>query len=107
MTDSVALIHWHAPAKDAAIAQLREWQPELEALGAREIWLFGSVARGDDTAESDLDVALVANRPHDFMAKAVVWRFLDAKLDRCVDAVVFPISEKLAAYAEEDMVRVF
>ncbi|MGF2948721.1 nucleotidyltransferase family protein [Microbacterium sp. YY-02] len=30
----------------------------LEPLGAREITLFGSVARGDDTADSDIDLVV-------------------------------------------------
>ena len=37
---------------------LRALEPELRAAGVRHISVFGSVARGEDTATSDVDLAL-------------------------------------------------
>jgi predicted nucleotidyltransferase len=44
--------------KDDVIAVLRSHRPELEKLGVRHAALFGSVARGEAGAESDIDIAI-------------------------------------------------
>lgn len=43
-------------ARDHAIAHLKHHQAELQALGVEHATLFGSVARGDDRPDSDIDV---------------------------------------------------
>lgn len=40
------------------IARLRECEAELRARGVRHAALFGSLARGTATAESDIDILL-------------------------------------------------
>ena len=42
--------------KDLVIAKLREHEDELRAAGAEHVSIFGSVARGEATAGSDLDI---------------------------------------------------
>jgi predicted nucleotidyltransferase len=42
--------------KSTVIAKLREHEPELKAAGITRLSLFGSVARGDATPESDVDL---------------------------------------------------
>jgi hypothetical protein len=42
--------------KSAIIAKLREHEPELKAAGIVRLSLFGSVARGDQTPQSDVDL---------------------------------------------------
>ena len=42
--------------RDEILARLRAHEQELRALGVQAIALFGSVARGDDTPQSDVDV---------------------------------------------------
>ncbi len=42
--------------KDQVIAKLREHAPELKAAGIMRLAVFGSVARGDDSPESDVDL---------------------------------------------------
>jgi uncharacterized protein len=44
--------------KQEVIAKLREYEAELRARGVRHAALFGSVARGSATAESDIDIML-------------------------------------------------
>lgn len=45
-------------SKEEIIAKLVEHRSEFEAAGIRHMSLFGSVARGDDGPESDIDVAV-------------------------------------------------
>ena len=42
--------------KDQVIAKLREHEPELKAAGILRLAVFGSVARGDNSAGSDVDL---------------------------------------------------
>ena len=42
--------------RSAVIAKLREHENELKAAGILRLSLFGSVARGDQTPESDVDL---------------------------------------------------
>lgn len=45
------------------IAKLREHRDELVEVGAEHISLFGSVARGESTPDSDLDILVKLSRP--------------------------------------------
>ncbi|MCL6706165.1 nucleotidyltransferase domain-containing protein [Pseudomonas sp. R2.Fl] len=49
--------------KDQVIARLREHEAELRAAGAEHVSIFGSVARGEATAGSDLDVLVKLTEP--------------------------------------------
>ena len=42
--------------RNQAIARLKEHEAELKALGVQHLYLFGSIARGDAGAESDVDL---------------------------------------------------
>lgn len=42
--------------RSTVIAKLREYEPELKAAGIIRLSLFGSVARGDSSSESDVDL---------------------------------------------------
>src|SRR6266567_5453842 len=42
--------------KSTVIAKLREHEPELKAAGITRLSLFGSVARGDASSQSDVDL---------------------------------------------------
>lgn len=44
--------------RDRILTQLRQHQAELRSAGVVKLSLFGSVARGDDGPESDVDVAV-------------------------------------------------
>ena len=43
---------------EQAIATLRDYEPELKALGVASASVFGSVARGDAGVDSDVDVVV-------------------------------------------------
>ncbi len=42
--------------RESIIATLRAHEPELKAAGLLHLRLFGSVARGDNTPDSDVDI---------------------------------------------------
>ncbi len=44
--------------RDAVIATLRAHEPELKAAGVASLAVFGSVARGDERDDSDVDVVV-------------------------------------------------
>jgi uncharacterized protein len=75
---------------------LRALEPELRAAGVRHISVFGSVARGEDTATSDVDLALDLapdRTPPGFQFVVYIDRLkqrLAAALSRDVDIVVLP-----------------
>ena len=45
--------------KAEVLARLREREADLRALGIEHLSLFGSVARGEERADSDIDLAAV------------------------------------------------
>lgn len=75
---------------------LRALEPELRAAGVRHISIFGSVARGEDTAASDVDLALDLapdKTPPGFQFVVHIERLkerLAKALSRDVDIVVLP-----------------
>ena len=42
--------------RDEVLARLKEAEPALRARGIRRAAVFGSVARGDNSADSDIDI---------------------------------------------------
>lgn len=75
--------------RDQALSILRANRAEIESFGVRSIALFGSVARDEATADSDIDI-LVEFKPEE---RVGIFRFLDLKqysesiLGRSVDLV--------------------
>jgi len=68
--------------REAIIEVLRS---SVEGLVA--VYLFGSVARGDDHPESDVDAALLASRPLDPVVRWELQERLAAAVGRDVDLV--------------------
>ena len=74
-------------ARDIVIARLLELRPALEAAGVRHAFLFGSVARGQDVPESDVDIIvdLDPQRHIGLFKFEVIREFLRVELGRDVD----------------------
>jgi hypothetical protein len=66
---------------------LRDAKPELAALGIAHAAVFGSVARGDATADSDVDVLIDPDpdRPFSLIALSEIGLMLGDRLGRRVD----------------------
>lgn len=61
--------------------------PVLHAHGIRRASVFGSVSRGDDRPESDIDILVRLGKPMGLFAYMGLIRELEARLGRRVDLV--------------------
>ena len=90
---------------DGVEARLRDIKPELERrFGVRRIGVFGSIARGEEDADSDVDVLVELEEP-------IGWELVDLQdrleevLGRRVDLVtVGALREEMSATVMEEVV---
>jgi predicted nucleotidyltransferase len=75
------------PTREEILATINGHADELRRLGAKSLALFGSVARGEGTESSDIDL-LVELQPKTFDAYMDVKLFLERALGRKVDLVL-------------------
>lgn len=95
---------------ERVLAALRAHEAELRADGIRRLSLFGSVARGDDEAESDVDLAaeLDPEARIDLVRLVGLERRIGELLGRPVDLLPEPVEKpRLRANIERDRVRAF
>lgn len=100
--------------RDEIIAKLLEHRAELEAAGAEHVSLFGSVARGEATEESDIDVLVRLSEPVRqsgfgyFGALADLKSMIEDFTGRAVDVLPEPIrKDRLRQEVERDRVVAF
>ena len=98
----------------AIIEQLQANEQALKAQGINHVSIFGSLARGEDAARSDVDVCIKLDegaRPRGFaFARHVqaISEHLKQMLNRPVDVVVAPVyKERLRQEIERDSVHAF
>jgi predicted nucleotidyltransferase len=100
--------------RDEIIAKLRAHEPELRAAGIASLSLFGSIARGDDRSDSDIDV--VVRLSDQLTLKGFAYfgqieeltQHLEKILGRPVDVVIEPVQkERLRREIEEDRAVAF
>ena len=88
--DDITLSKKDRQAVEAAAAILRQQFP------VESVVLFGSKARGDDDAESDIDLLVLTSRP---VTDAEKWRMTDALFDLqlamevVISKLVIPLEE--------------
>jgi predicted nucleotidyltransferase len=100
--------------RDQIIAALRAHEPELRAAGVERLSLIGSVARGDQTERSDVDLAIRLS-PEGAAGGFAYFGRLDALtrriseiLGRPVDVVTEPIrTKRLRRAIEKEAVCAF
>jgi hypothetical protein len=67
-----------------ALANLRDYQRQLETMGIKELYLFGSVARDEAKPSSDVDVLVELAHPMGFeffALKPTLENFLGCEVD--------------------------
>ncbi|MBX9899091.1 MAG: nucleotidyltransferase domain-containing protein [Qipengyuania sp.] len=85
-------------------------QPELARSGIAALYLFGSFARGDSRADSDIDLAFDVEPDSKFnlFDQASLQTMLEERLGRHVDFLArHAIHPDLKPKIERDLVRVF
>jgi uncharacterized protein len=99
--------------RDEIIAKLRDHEAELRAAGVASLALVGSVARGDDDANSDIDVVVTfANDPPTGFAYFGridrLMKRLETVLGKPVDVIAEPIGNaRLRTAIEKDRTVAF
>lgn len=96
--------------RDEVLARLRPHEAELREAGITALYLFGSVARGDARADSDVDLMcdLDSAKPIGLFAFSGMQLRLQEVLDTKVDLVESAyIRPSIAARVRQDQVRIF
>ncbi len=95
---------------DHVIATLRAHEAELRQAGIRRLSLFGSVARGDAEADSDVDLAAELDPAAGIglFALGALERRLAELVGRTVDLLPEPVeNQRLRANVDRDRRRAF
>ena len=87
---------------------LRQHQAELSKLGVKSLALFGSVARGEADAESDLDILIdLREKPVTFDTYMDIKIYLEDLLDVPVDLVIAEtLHPRIKPFVKQDAVYV-
>ena len=93
--------------RDAIISLIRKNQAQLKDLGVRSLSIFGSVARGEETQGSDLDVLVEFEGQPTFDGFMDTKIYLEDLLGRKVDLVLpQAIKPQLKPHILQDMIHV-
>ena len=93
--------------RDEVLCILRAHWSEIQAFGVKSLSLFGSVARDEATAESDIDVLAEFKGPATFDGYTGLMIFLEDLLRRKIDLVTpAGIKPRLQPYIDRDLLRV-
>jgi predicted nucleotidyltransferase len=98
------------PELPETLRVLRTLEPSLRARSVRELYLFGSVARGDANRDSDVDLALAFDAEAEPSLFDIVHlkALLEHTLGRPVDlGELETMKPRVAAAAAGEMIRVF
>ncbi len=90
---------------ESMIATLRSHETELRQAGVRRLSLFGSVARGDAEADSDVDISIEFDpaAQMDLIRLVALERLLGNTLGRPVEILPEPVENpRLRANVERD-----
>jgi len=74
-------------AREDVLARIDRAAPELRGHAVKELWLFGSAAREELMAGSDIDILVDFNAPVTLFEFARLRRRLESLLGRSVDLV--------------------
>ena len=86
--------------------------PLLLPYGVKRVALFGSVVRGEDTPESDIDILIELKEPGKRPPLGLKWFGLEADLSRLLNREVELVSARalspyIRPYVEKEMVVIY
>lgn len=96
--------------RQTVIHRLKDNQRRLQALGLKRLSVFGSTARGEARADSDVDLAVTLDEDAgiDLFRFAAISEQVSRMLGTPVDMVIEPArNARMQALIERDRVRVF
>lgn len=94
-------------SRETILTRLRDLEPELKARGVARADLFGSIARGEASVDSDVDLMVELSRPMGFEffeLEEFLSNALGAPVELSTRAGMRP---RVLASAEADIVHVF
>ncbi|WP_235071197.1 nucleotidyltransferase family protein [Leptolyngbya sp. Heron Island J] len=96
------------PTRDEVLEQLKAQQSALHELGVASLQIFGSVARDQATADSDIDCLVEFSRPIGLFGLSKIRLFLQDLLQHPVDiGTEDALKKHLRQPVLEDKIRVF
>ena len=111
MSQAVKELSVHAVhSRDDVIRRLRAEEEAIRLLGATSLYVFGSAARNEITAESDVDLYFdyVREKGFDYFALCDMQRLIAAALARRVDLMtLYSLHPLLRGEIEASAVKVF
>jgi predicted nucleotidyltransferase len=84
--------------------------PVLQPYGVTRVALFGSVARGEETPESDIDILVTLEEPRRKPFGLLKWGELEEELSKRLGRKVdlcFGIKPRIRPYVEKEMVVIY
>jgi uncharacterized protein len=94
--------------RENALILVRSHQEELQKLGVKYLHLFGSVARDQATAESDVDILIELNEPAGFFEFFQIQHYLEDLLKCSIDlGTIDSLKEHLREPVLKEVIRVF
>jgi uncharacterized protein len=94
------------PTKKLILSQIKKLEPELRKMKVKELYLFGSVARGDADLKSDIDVLVTFSTSVDLFDLSDLKQLLQRTLGRKVDIVMREaIRKEYKVQVEREMIR--
>lgn len=95
------------PPLPMAVELLQSLADELAEYGVTSVWIFGSVARGEEGPGSDLDISIAAGERQDFITRGDVRRLVARHAGCSVDVIAYPLPKPAAWEATDDLVRAY
>jgi uncharacterized protein len=93
--------------RDKVISLLREHQPEMRVFKIQELSIFGSVARNQETPQSDVDILVKFDGPATYDTYMELKFYLEELLNRKVDLItVDAVRKEIKEFVEKDLIRV-
>jgi predicted nucleotidyltransferase len=93
--------------RDEVLEKLRTHYAEIEQMGVKSLYLFGSTARDEAKATSDVDLLVDFQDPITLKKYANLYYFLEELLGHPIDLVTEEaVHERIRPYIEKDAIHV-